>query len=158
GALAGLAITGSPPQRLVGWLNDLVHHVDPQHTASGMAGYFDPRSPGPTRAQARHPPPLLVRGQGARPPAAPGRLPRGAGRGRDSYQEASLVLEPGDLLLLYSDGLIERRDRSLEEGLVTLTGAAAGISDPGQVIDAVLTALGSTDPEDDTCVVALRIL
>src|SRR5215831_7601884 len=42
GALAGLAITGSPPQRLVGWLNDLVHHVDPEHTASVMVGYFYP--------------------------------------------------------------------------------------------------------------------
>jgi len=45
GALAGLAITGSPPERLVGWLNDLVHYVGPEHTASVVAGYFDP----PTR-------------------------------------------------------------------------------------------------------------
>jgi serine phosphatase RsbU (regulator of sigma subunit) len=67
-------------------------------------------------------------------------------------------LETGDLLQLYSDGLIERRDRSLEEGLVTLTRAAAGISDPERVITAVLDALGSTDPEDDTCLVALRVL
>jgi len=156
GALAGLAITGSPPQRLLGWLNDLVHHVDPEHTASVMAGYFDPRSRTLTWAQAGHPPPLLVRGADARPLTAPAGILLGAGRG--GYQEASLFLEPGDLLLLYSDGLIERRDRSLEEGLATLTSAAAGISDPGQVIAAVLAALGSTDPEDDTCVVALRVL
>ena len=156
GALAGLAITGSPPQRLLGWLNDLVHHVDPEHTASVMAGYFDPRSRMLTWAQAGHPPPLLVRGVEARPLTAPAGILLGAGH--DGYQEASLFLEPGDLLLLYSDGLIERRDRSLEEGLATLTVAAAGISDPGRVIDAVLTALGSTDPEDDTCVVALRVL
>ena len=156
GALAGLAITGSPPQRLLGWLNDLVHHVDPEHTASVMAGYFDPRSRVLTWAQAGHPPPLLVRGKDAGPLTAPAGILLGAGR--DGYQEASLGLEPGDLLLLYSDGLIERRDRSLDEGLVTLTGAAAGISDPGRVIDAVLDALGSTDPEDDTCVVALSVL
>jgi serine phosphatase RsbU (regulator of sigma subunit) len=156
GALAGLAITGSPPQRLLGWLNDLVHHVDPEHTASVMAGYFDPRSRVLTWAQAGHPPPLLVREKDACPLTAPAGILLGAGR--DGYQEASLGMEPGDLLLLYSDGLIERRDRSLEEGLVTLTRAAAGISDPGRVIDAVLDALGSTDPEDDTCVVALRVL
>jgi len=156
GALAGLAITGSPPQRLLGWLNDLVHHVDPEHTASVMAGYFDPRSRMPGLGPGEHPPPLLVRGVEARPLTAPAGILLGAGH--DGYQEASLFLEPGDLLLLYSDGLIERRDRSLEEGLATLTVAAAGISDPGRVIDAVLTALGSTDPEDDTCVVALRVL
>jgi serine phosphatase RsbU (regulator of sigma subunit) len=156
GALAGLAITGSPPQRLLGWLNDLVHHVDPEHTASVMAGYFDPRSRTLIWAQAGHPPPLLVRGADARPLTTPAGILLGAGRG--GYQEASLFLEPGDLLLLYSDGLIERRDRSLEEGLATLTSAAAGIGDPDRLIAAVLAALGSTDPEDDTCVVALRVL
>jgi serine phosphatase RsbU (regulator of sigma subunit) len=156
GALAGLAITGSPPQRLLGWLNDLVHHVDPEHTASVMAGYFDPQSRVLTWAQAGHPPPLLVRGAGAGPLTAPAGILLGAGR--SSYEAASLALEPGDLLLLYSDGLIERRDRSLEEGMATLTGAAAGINDPERVIKAVLAALGSTDPEDDTCVVALRVL
>jgi serine phosphatase RsbU (regulator of sigma subunit) len=156
GALAGLAITGSPPQRLLGWLNDLVHHVDPEHTASVMAGYFDPQSRVLTWAQAGHPPPLLVRAAGARPLTAPAGILLGAGR--SSYEAASLALEPGDLLLLYSDGLIERRDRSLEQGMATLTRAAAGINDPERVIIAVLAALGSTDPEDDTCVVALRVL
>ena len=156
GALAGLSITGSPPQRLLGWLNDLVHHVDPEHTASVMAGYFDPRSRILTWAQAGHPPPVLVRGEQARPLSPPAGILLGAGH--EGYQEATLFLEPGDLLLLYSDGLIERRDRSLEQGLATLTGAATGISEPGRAIDAVLTALGSTDPEDDTCVVALKVL
>jgi serine phosphatase RsbU (regulator of sigma subunit) len=156
GALAGLAFTGSPPQRLLGWLNDLVHHVDPEHTASVMAGYFDPRSRMLTWAQAGHPPPLLVRGKQARPLAVPAGILLGAGH--DGYEAASLLLESGDLLLLYSDGLIERRDRSLEHGLATLTAAAAGINDPERVITAVLAALGSTDPEDDTCLVALRVL
>jgi hypothetical protein len=60
--------------------------------------------------------------------------------------------------LFYSDGLIERRDRPLEDGLATLCWSAAGGADPEQVIDAVLAALGSTDPEDDTCLVALCVL
>ena len=156
GALAGLAITGSPPQRLLGWLNDLVHHVDPEHTASVVAGYFDPQTRELVWAQAGHPPPLLVRGNEARALTTPAGILLGAGR--DGYEAATLTLEQGDLLLLYSDGLIERRDRSLEAGLATLTCAAAGISDPEQVISTVLSALGSTDPEDDTCLVALRVL
>jgi serine phosphatase RsbU (regulator of sigma subunit) len=155
GALAGLAITGSPPERLMGWLNDLVHHVDPEHTASVVAGYFDPPSRVFTWAQAGHPPMVLVRGRQARALDQPEGILLGAGRG--SYEAASVELERDDLLLLYSDGLIERRDRSLDDGLATLTGAAAGISDPEQVIGAVLGALGSTDPEDDTCLVALQV-
>ena len=93
GALAGLAITGAPPERLVGWLNDLVHHVGPEHTASVIAGYFDP----PTRVldlgAGRASAPVLVRGQQAaalRPPA--GIL---LGAARSGYDAASLELCPG---------------------------------------------------------------
>ena len=155
GALAGLAITGAPPQRLVGWLNDLVHHVDDEHTASVVAGYFDPVHRVFTWSQAGHPPPVLIRGDEAtalEPP--PGIL---LGAGRAGYGTASLALHEGDLLLLYSDGLLERRDRPLNEGLAVLTSAAAGAADPEHVITAVLEALGSTDPEDDTCLVALHV-
>lgn len=155
GALAGLAITGSPPERLVGWLNDLVHHVDPEHTASVIAGYFDPATRVLTWAQAGHPPPVLVRGRESTALGQPAGILLGAGR--SGYEAASLALQPGDLLLLYSDGLIERRNRSLEEGLAALTAAAAGTSDPELVIAAVLDTMGSADTEDDTCLVALQV-
>jgi serine phosphatase RsbU (regulator of sigma subunit) len=156
GALAGLAITGAPPERLVGWLNDLVHHVAPEHTASVMAGYFDPPTREFTWAQAGHPPPLLVRGDAACPLGQPAGILLGAGR--SGYEAMSVILAPGDVLLLYSDGLVERRDRSLDEGLRLLAEAAAGISDPEQLISAVLDSVSSTDSEDDTCLVALRVL
>jgi serine phosphatase RsbU (regulator of sigma subunit) len=156
GALAGLAITGAPPERLVGWLNDLVHHVAPEHTASVMAGYFDPPSRDFTWAQAGHPPPLLVRGSCARPLGQPAGILLGAGRG--GYEAMTVRLEPGDIVLLYSDGLVERRNRSLDEGLSMLAAAAAGVNDPEQLIAAVLDALSSADSEDDTCLVALRVL
>jgi serine phosphatase RsbU (regulator of sigma subunit) len=154
GALAGLAITGSPPERLVGWLNDLVHHVGPEHTASVVAGYFDPPTRVLTWAQAGHPPPVLVRDSQAQVLSQPAGILLGAGR--SGYDAASLTLRPGDLLLLYSDGLIERRDRPLEEGLAALTVAASGNSDPEQVITAVLDKIGSAT-EDDTCLVALQV-
>jgi serine phosphatase RsbU (regulator of sigma subunit) len=156
GALAGLAITGSPPERLVGWLNDLVRHVAPEHTASVVAGYFDPASRRLTWAQAGHPPPVLVRDTWARPVDPPPGILLGAGSA--PYQAATLALYPGDLLLLYSDGLIERRDRSIDDGLATLANAAHGIADPEELVSAVLSALGTTDPEDDTCLVALHVL
>jgi serine phosphatase RsbU (regulator of sigma subunit) len=155
GALAGLAITGSPPQQLLGWLNDLVHHVDPEHTASVIAGYFDPASRVLTWAQAGHPPPVLVRGRRARPLSPPAGILLGAGRA--GYEASSVALRPADVLLLYTDGLIERRGRSLDDGVAALTAAAAGTSDPDQIITAVLAALGSADTDDDTCLVALQV-
>jgi serine phosphatase RsbU (regulator of sigma subunit) len=154
GALAGLAITGSPPERLVGWLNDLVHHVDPEHTASVVAGYYDPPTRVLTWAQAGHPPPVLVRDAKAEALSQPEGILLGAGR--STYEAASLAMQPGDLLLLYSDGLIERRDRSLEEGVAALTAAAADASDPEVVIASVLDKMGSA-AEDDTCLVALQV-
>lgn len=156
GALAGLAITGSPPQRLLGWLNDLVRHVGAEHTASVIAGYFNPASRVLTWAQAGHPPPVLVRGTWAQPLDSPPGILLGAGNA--SYGTAAVPLAAGDLLLLYSDGLIERRDRPIDAGLATLTRSARGCRDPERLISAALCALGSTDPEDDTCLVALQVL
>jgi serine phosphatase RsbU (regulator of sigma subunit) len=158
GALAGLAITGAPPHQLVGWLNELVCHVAPEHTASVVAGYFDPATLTYTWAQAGHPPPVLVRGERAEVMAQPEGILLGAGNRSNGYHLASAQLQRGDLLLLYSDGLVERRDQSIDDGLTMLVAAAAGTGDPDQVIGTVLEALGHTATDDDTCLVALQVL
>lgn len=155
GALAGLAITRSAPGQLVGWLNELVRHVGVEHTASVLAGYFDPASRLFTWAQAGHPPPVLVRGARARALDQPPGILLGAGD--EVYGEATVLLERGDLLLLYTDGLIERRDRSVEDGLAVLTQAVRGITDPERAVAGALQALGSNDTEDDTCLVGLSV-
>ena len=80
------------------------------------------------------------------------------GAGEAAYAAGSVPLRRDDVLLLYSDGLVERRDRSLDDGLATLATTAAGIGDPEQLIAAVLYALSTTDSEDDTCLVALQVL
>jgi hypothetical protein len=54
--------------------------------------------------------------------------------------------------------LIERRDRSVDAGVTQLSEAAGGIADPERAIAAALRALGSAGPQDDTCLVALRVL
>ncbi len=158
GALAGLAITGSAPARLMGWLNDLVHHVAPEHTASVVAGYFDPETRLLTWAQAGHPPPVLVRGAWACPLERPPGILLGAAHSR--YRAAAVALAPGDMLLLYTDGLIERRDAPIDEGVAALAAAVRGAADLGQLVAAALRAgaAAGSRTEDDTCLVALQVL
>jgi serine phosphatase RsbU (regulator of sigma subunit) len=133
-----------------------VRHVAPEHTASVAAGYFDPATRKLTWAQAGHLPLVLVRGGRATMLDSPEGVLLGAGTG--CYSAASAQLDIGDLLLLYSDGLVERRGRSLDDGLAGLAAAAHGSGDPEQTVTAILDALRSAEPEDDTCLVALQIL
>jgi Stage II sporulation protein E (SpoIIE) len=95
-------------------------------------------------------------------------LPGGVLLGMDpdaEYEEATQSLRPGDTLLLFTDGLIERRGESivdvLEEFVAAVTPAApgepggAGLSAAAQA-DRILASAVS-DTGDDACLVAVRI-
>jgi len=152
--LGGLAMTAKPPGRLLDWLGALVRSVGPEHTASALAGYFDPGRRTFAWAQAGHPQPALIRG------GAPARLPRpdGALLGAPSrgYQTATAALLPGDLMLFYTDGLVERRDSELEAGAARALSAALGHRDPEAAASAVIAAAGE-NPADDTCLLVVAI-
>nr|BFE79989.1 hypothetical protein GCM10020093_025900 [Planobispora longispora] len=60
-ALAGLAMSGAPPGRLLSWLDDLVVHRMPETTATAIVGHLDPDTSVFTWGQAGHPAPILVR-------------------------------------------------------------------------------------------------
>ncbi len=68
------------------------------------------------------------------------------------YAESRLRLAGPDLLLLYSDGLVERRDVPLPERLDALCAAVAAGGEPGAVLDDVLAALDPADTDDVTLV------
>ncbi len=71
--------------------------------------------------------------------------------------EAEVLLTPGTRLLFYTDGLVDRRGRSLERGLALLVEEAGRrrTATPAQLADGVLEALLADDPQDDVCVLAL---
>ena len=147
------------PDLLLGWLNSLVCRQEvPEATASVLAGYLDPTAPSLVWAQAGHPPPVLLRGGVARVLDAPEGALLGA-RPRTAYRSATEVLEPGDLLLLYTDGLVEERGQDIDAGIAALLAAAGRVtaSKPHTAIDELLDALGPRIGEDDTCLLAIRI-
>lgn len=80
-----------------------------------------------------------------------------AGPGRGS--QASATFPRGATLVLYSDGLVERRDRTLREGIAGLRDALAA-TPPGasadQVRDALLAGLVGRHQEDDVCLLVVR--
>jgi serine phosphatase RsbU (regulator of sigma subunit) len=88
-------------------------------------------------------------------------LPEGVLLGLDpraEYEEASFQLLVDDTLLLFTDGLIERRSGSISDALheFTVTAAPAG-QDANAHADRILRSALS-DTGDDACLVAIRIL
>jgi PAS domain S-box-containing protein len=77
------------------------------------------------------------------------------GHGRST---AVVDLLPGDFLVYYTDGLIERRDRGLREGLAALAGVAAHVTalDAAGIGEELLSRLAD-HPEDDVAVVVVRV-
>jgi serine phosphatase RsbU (regulator of sigma subunit) len=157
-ALSGLAFTAASPDRLLGWLNQVVLHWPGTLTATVLAGRFDPAARVLTWAQAGHLPPILIRAGKALELATPDGILLGA-TPEPEFATMRTELQPDDLLLFYTDGLIERRDRDLREGLDLLVEAAARerSTDPERILDRVLEAFDAPNPNDDTCVLALRI-
>ena len=72
---------------------------------------------------------------------------------------ASARLEPGSLLFLYTDGLVERRNSNITDGLHRLARAASAASrEPEAFCDAVVEQLPGTErPADDVALLAVAI-
>jgi serine phosphatase RsbU (regulator of sigma subunit)/anti-sigma regulatory factor (Ser/Thr protein kinase) len=109
-------------------------------------------------SRAGHPYPLLLRADGEAVflTEASG-LPLGAGA-EDEYDEQSITLQAGDTLLLYTDGLIERRGRGLSEGEEALAAAVrAAPDDPELLCQSIIAGLTKDiEVPDDIAVLALQ--
>ncbi len=156
-ALRGLAFTGHTPARLMAWLNEVTLHAQGHPTATAVCALFDPADRTLRWASAGHLPLLLLRGGRGRLLEPPRNILLGASPGA-TYRETVTRLEPGDTLLLFTDGLIERRHDALDEGLEALLRLAETFSDCGvdEQVDRLLRgATGDTD--DDTSLIGVRV-
>ncbi|MGH3017637.1 MAG: SpoIIE family protein phosphatase [Gaiellaceae bacterium] len=120
---------------------------------------LDPRTLAATITLAGHPPPLVVDPDGAvRFLEGPGGLPLGADPAA-SYTEWRTTLEPGGTVVLYTDGLVERPDRSIDEGLDLLARAAGRAPrEPDELIDSVVDELlGPGARGDDVALLVIRL-
>ncbi|GAA2654546.1 SpoIIE family protein phosphatase [Streptomyces spororaveus] len=157
-ALRGLAFTGASAGQLMGWLN-AVASADPQHsTATAVCAHYEPREGVLRWSSAGHLPLILLREGRAVLLETPRDLLLGAVKAVE-YTETVTPLRPGDLLVLYTDGLVERRHRSLDHGVERLRRAVEGAERPGldEMADLLLAEVRG-DTDDDTSLVLLRVL
>nr|BFE80949.1 hypothetical protein GCM10020093_035500 [Planobispora longispora] len=75
------------------------------------------------------------------------------------YVGASVQLEPNDLLVMFTDGLIERPGRDLFEGLDILSATITAVlrTAPADQLAAVTNALAPSNTSDDTCILVAHL-
>jgi sigma-B regulation protein RsbU (phosphoserine phosphatase) len=155
-ALRSYALLGGPPEKVLELTDRKAQHFEIGTMATIVCATSKPPYRQFRVVTAGHPPPVLVL-----PGEAPTllELPVGPPLGvRDGARRSgtTVLLPDGALMLLYTDGLVERRNEPLDKGLEQLC-AAIRPDHPELVCGQVLhDLLGSTAPMDDVVLVAVR--
>jgi serine phosphatase RsbU (regulator of sigma subunit)/anti-sigma regulatory factor (Ser/Thr protein kinase) len=163
-ALRALALTDPSPETVLTGLDRLVSSLgtearNAERFVTLVYGLLDPADGTLRLATAGHPTPVLRPAPPrAHEPALLVDLPPGPPLGvGGTWRSAEVRLHPGDALLMYSDGVVERRGRGLGDGFDALVKAIGGApsADPRSLCAlAVAAVAGATD--DDVAVLALE--
>jgi len=157
-ALRAYALDCDEPAELLSRLDRQVRHFEPQVMATAVCAVVDPAGEHMHVSTAGHPPPVVSAAPGL--PAAvmelPADLPLGVDiRGRPRRSSA-VALPPGSAVCLYTDGLVERRDRPIEVGIDRLRRAVFS-GPPESVCATVMSDLvGSSPVHDDVALLVMR--
>ncbi len=157
-ALRAYALEESSPLRVVRRVRELVQRLLPSEMATLLYLTFDPEASSITFSNAGHLPPLLVPPEGPASYVEEGLAPPLGATPHPEYDvEAAAAIEPGATLLLFTDGLVERRGDSLRRGLDRLKHEASVAQPDLEVMcDHLLAALLESDVSDDVALLALR--
>ena len=158
-ALRAYALEGLRPSLVLERMNGFAREVSGGPMATVLYGVVDPEEGRLRLATAGHPP-VLVIGPAGDAYFAEG--PAGSPLGVvpfPTYEESTIPLEPGSTVLLYTDGLVERPESPLDEGLEWLRGLAAGVpAHPDELCGALLqTRFRDAPPRDDVALLAVRL-
>lgn len=156
-AIRAYAIEDPTPASVLSRLDRLMGHLAPEEFATVLYLLLDPRTGQVCCTNAGHPPPLLLEPDGtpdywpttAHPPV--GYLPPW------HYEQDIFFLPASATLLLYTDGLIERRSASLQQGLDNLSRTTARLPhSPEGLLAALEDDLATQGLDDDVAMLAVR--
>jgi anti-sigma regulatory factor (Ser/Thr protein kinase) len=158
-AFRAYGLVESSPAEVVARINRLVMTGVEEAMATVLYLVLDRETGELSFSAAGHPPPLVLAPDGPYFLEGGRSVPIGASDPA-VFREASAVLQPGSTLLLYTDGLVERRDEPLDTRMDELAAVAGGAGEDldalcERVIEAVL---GQGEPGDDVALLAVRPL
>ena len=160
-ALAAALLQGHAPAAALELLDRFAARVPGARASTAACVTLDWAAGRVCWARAGHPPPLLADTDGVRLLDGDGHGPVLGLTGRAPYTEGVADLEPGATLVLYTDGLVERRGEVIDEGLDRLADAVRrhGGGLPVALVPAVLDDLAEHGhAADDIAVIAARLM
>lgn len=152
-----LAQMDMAPAELLSRLNTLIMTLSGAPLASCMYAVIDPAMESCILATAGHLSPVLARpGHGARVVELPSSLSLGVSP--SDFAQASIRLHAGAVIAFCTDGLVETRHRSFDQGISVLCAelGCAGDSSLSETRDTIIRSL-ATSPEDDVTLILVRI-
>jgi anti-sigma regulatory factor (Ser/Thr protein kinase) len=146
-----------PPHEVLQLLDGLAMEIDANQIATCAYAIHDPNEGRLVYASAGHLP-ILVRDENGTVQRADEPTGPPLGTGGWVHASGSIPLGPGSTAVLYTDGLVERRNEDLDEGIAALERALAGATGTPQVVcDRLVRSAGVTpDHDDDVAVLVLQ--
>jgi serine phosphatase RsbU (regulator of sigma subunit)/anti-sigma regulatory factor (Ser/Thr protein kinase) len=156
-ALRAYAILDNSPRRTLELVNDFIQSMADGAMATAVYAVLDPDAERLCVASAGHPSPIICGGSSARilhpKPAAP----LGA-FAFSRFHELEEPLVPGEALVLYTDGLVERRGTPIEDNIQRLLELVCRAGTPDEICQAAFEGLVSPEGlRDDIAVVAIQL-
>ncbi|MGA5214576.1 SpoIIE family protein phosphatase [Streptomyces cinereoruber] len=158
--LRAYAAEGHTPATVMARASVFLHELDTERFATCTYAEVDLRTGVVQLVRAGHVDPLIRESDGrCRRLPVEGGLPLGlsAEFGRLDYPVTTLELDPGQTLLLYTDGLVEKPGADLDEGLQWLSSLVRrGPDDLQELADHLCDVVAERGGEDDVAILLLR--
>jgi serine phosphatase RsbU (regulator of sigma subunit)/anti-sigma regulatory factor (Ser/Thr protein kinase)/DNA-binding NarL/FixJ family response regulator len=156
-SLRAYLLEGLEPSDALARLNGFVLSQERNTFATVGVGVLDIKTGLLRYASAGHLPPLALDASHApQLMQVVGSLPVGV-LADTVYEQTETPLAPGATLVMYTDGLIETRERGLDQGFAELLTASAGPDrDPETLVAAIVERMGVAQSDDDVTMLALR--